>query len=73
MEDELRELQVVSLEEVGWSQIPGIQEVELPPAVLLLRGILVSGECWELVQELQGVGIQEAATVLGDQEGRGEV
>ena len=29
--------------------------------------------CWELVQELPGVGIQEVAAGLGDQEGREEV
>ena len=73
MEDELLELQVISQEEVDWSQIQEIQEEELPPGELQLKGSLVSGECLELVQELPGVVIQEVATVLGDQEGRGEV
>ena len=41
MEDELPELQVISWEEVDWNQIPEIQEEELPPEELLLRGILV--------------------------------
>ena len=73
MEDELLELQVVSQEEVDWSQIPEIQGEVRPPAELRLKGRLVSGECLELVQELQGAVTLEVATVLGDQEGRGEV
>ena len=73
MEDELLELQVVSQEEVDWSQTQEIQEEELPLAGLQLKGSLVSGECLELVQELQGAVTLEVATVLGDQEGRGEV